>query len=154
MIEMETDYDADPFAFNRAALLAALQSVGVTHVEVTFEGSDDSGCVEDVRYTWLGHDGGESTDNTLDELQVPWNVSEGVKRNPDTNQWEREYRRKDTPLRQVVEEFAYELLSQAHGGWENDDGAYGTLSIDVVAQTIKLVFNERYTEVNTSEEEY
>lgn len=143
-----------PFQKNRHTLLAALQSVGATHVEVTFEGSGDSGCVEDVHYTWLGNSGDENTDNALDELQVPWNCSEGLKLNPQTNQWEKQYKLKITPLRTVIEEFSYELLDQDHGGWENDEGAYGMLEIDVITSTIRLVFNERYLEVKTFEQEY
>ena len=40
---------------------------------------------------------------------------------------------------------AYDFLSETHGGWENNDGAYGEFSFDVAARTITLDYNERYT---------
>ena len=39
-------------------------------------------------------------------------------------------------------------LAQTHGGWENNEGAYGEFTFDVAQRTITLDYNER---VETSE---
>ena len=45
----------------------------------------------------------------------------------------------------VVEQLAYDFLSDTHGGWENNDGAYGEFCFDAGARCIHLEFNERFT---------
>lgn len=47
------------------------------------------------------------------------------------------------PLSEAIEQMAYELLGQTHGGWENNAGAYGEFIFDVAADTITLEFNMR-----------
>ena len=39
------------------------------------------------------------------------------------------------------------ILEQTHGGWENNDGAYGEFTFDVAERTIKLDFNERISDI-------
>lgn len=51
----------------------------------------------------------------------------------------------------ALEQLAYDLLDQVHGGWENDDGAYGEFSFDVAARTITLDFNERFVSADHSQ---
>ena len=48
-------------------------------------------------------------------------------------------------LTDVVEQLAYDLLADTHGGWENYDGAYGEFCFDASARCIHLEFNERFT---------
>ena len=45
----------------------------------------------------------------------------------------------------AVECLAYDVLERTHGGWENNDGAYGDITFDVAERTITLDYNERYT---------
>jgi hypothetical protein len=37
-------------------------------------------------------------------------------------------------------------MEQEHGGWENNDGAYGEFQINVADRTIELEFYSRYTD--------
>ena len=46
-------------------------------------------------------------------------------------------------LEDVVEQLAFDFLSDTHGGWENNDGAYGEFCFDAAARCIHLEFNER-----------
>jgi hypothetical protein len=46
-----------------------------------------------------------------------------------------------------------DALCTTHGGWEINDGAYGTFTLDVGTGKAKLDHNERYTETNNSEDE-
>ena len=115
---------------NKTALFDALAAAGITLVTVTFDGSGDSVQIEDIT--------AQSDDRTVDLPQgeitiatVAWGtdkvtaISMGVEA--------------------AIEQLAYDFLSETHGGWENNDGAYGEFSFDVAARTITLDYNERYT---------
>lgn len=45
----------------------------------------------------------------------------------------------------MIERLVYDLLTDTHCGWENNDGAYGDFTFDVAERTITLDHNERYT---------
>lgn len=115
---------------NKAALLHALGGAAIAKVIVRFDGSGDSGQVEEV--TAFGEDGAERPlPETHVELQkisfgedAPTNLSE--------------------PLGEAIETLAYSLLQSSHGGWENNEGAYGEFTFDVAANLITLDHNERY----------
>ena len=47
-------------------------------------------------------------------------------------------------LEDVVEQLAYDFLSDTHGVRENNDGAYGEFCFDASARCIHLEFNERF----------
>jgi hypothetical protein len=44
----------------------------------------------------------------------------------------------------AVERVIYDCLEQAHCGWEDNEGAYGEFTFDVVNRKITLDYNERY----------
>jgi len=54
-------------------------------------------------------------------------------------------RRQRSSLPQRIEILCYDYLSQTHGGWEINDGAYGTFEFDVPSRGISILdFNERF----------
>jgi hypothetical protein len=53
---------------------------------------------------------------------------------------------KETSLANAVEDLCYGCLEQTHAGWENNDGAYGEFTFDIVERKITLDFNGRYTD--------
>lgn len=57
-------------------------------------------------------------------------------------------------LRDAIETMAYDLLERTHSGWENNDGAYGEFTFDVVNRTVTLDYNERYTASENSTHEF
>jgi hypothetical protein len=59
---------------------------------------------------------------------------------------------KDT-LHGALEAYAWELLWMHHDGFENNEGAYGTITINVVKETIEIEHNARIAEVFTSSKE-
>jgi hypothetical protein len=67
-----------------------------------------------------------------------------------SSQWGANTRRSDQPLRDAIETLCYDYLEQEHGGWENNDGAYGEFQFDVAERTIELEFSSRYTDVHIS----
>lgn len=51
-------------------------------------------------------------------------------------------------MKEAIERLAYDFLEETHGGWENNEGAYGDFLFDVTERTITLNYNER---IETSE---
>jgi hypothetical protein len=47
-----------------------------------------------------------------------------------------------------VEALVYAFLAETHGGWENNEGAYGDFTFTVADRSIILDYNER---IETSE---
>ena len=115
---------------NKTALFDALAAAGITLVTVTFDGSGDSGQIEDIT--------AQSDDRTVDlpqgEITIA-TVAWGTDKVTATSMG----------VEAAIEQLAYDFLSETHGGWENNDGAYGEFSFDVAARTITLDYNERYT---------
>lgn len=54
----------------------------------------------------------------------------------------------DAPLADAVEEYVYSLLP---GGWENNEGAFGTVHIDVAEQKAHVEHSARFEDYETSE---
>lgn len=52
-----------------------------------------------------------------------------------------------------VQDLLYDLLEVRHGGWENNDGAFGTFCWNLSDQTLDHEHNERYTEYEVSSHE-
>jgi hypothetical protein len=118
---------------NKTALFDALAAAGITSVLVHFDGSGDSGQIEDVDAT-AGDQPAEIPNGDIEIAQVHWG-------NP-------EIERTTFSVREAIESLAYDFLEQTHGAWEDNEGAYGEFTFDVAQRTITLDYNER---VETSE---
>ena len=115
---------------NKDALFGVLAAAGITSVAVTFDGYGDSGQIEDI----TAHDGDKLADLPPGEITIAsaaWGGPGVVA--------------KTMTVEQAIEQLAYDFLSSTHGGWENNDGAYGEFTFDVAKRTISLDYNERYT---------
>lgn len=123
-------------AHNKAALLGALAAAGISRVEVDFDGYGDSGQIERIAVV-------DPSELTLDapsgEVEIRHVLHDGS--GVDTEMMN---------LPGAIERVCYDLLSFHHGGWENNDGAYGDFAFDVAAGTVTYTHNSRYTEVDTS----
>jgi hypothetical protein len=118
---------------NKATLFVALKAAGITEVHVEFDGEGDSGQVESPTYR-----AGETVAPTP-HGNVGFERANGVEQ---------------MTINEAVEHLAYECLDADHGGWENNDGAYGEIIFDVEAGKITLEMNTRYTETSYDEHEY
>lgn len=117
-------------ATNKSALFAVLTDAGITTVTVQFDGYGDSGQVEEIA-AHSGDKAAELPDATVEIASAVWGSDE--------------VRRQSCSITEAVETMAYDFLGQTHGGWENNDGAYGEFTFDVAGGTISLDYNERYT---------
>ena len=52
--------------------------------------------------------------------------------------------RTECSVNDAVETLVYAFLEETHGGWENNEGAYGEFTFNVAERTITLDYNERY----------
>jgi hypothetical protein len=118
-------------AGNKQALLAALAAAGVANLTVSFDGYGDSGQIESVDARRAeGSEVPLSNSVTVQFRAADWDAEEAKER--------------ILPLDEAVEWFVYEMLGGLHGGWEINDGAFGTVTVDVVAATITLDMNTRF----------
>jgi len=116
---------------NKDRLFDGLMAAGITHVTVTFDGAGDSGQIESIG-AWAGETAVDSPrDPKSPYAALTWDDPEVEMRS--------------LSLEDVVEQLAYDFLSDTHGGWENNDGAYGEFCFDAAARCIHLEFNERFT---------
>jgi hypothetical protein len=121
---------------NKAALFDALAAAGITTVVVNFDGCGDSGQVERIEARAGDHDCALPAVE-LEIASMRWGSAT--------------IDRQTLPIREAIETLVYDVLSQTHGGWDNNDGACGEFSFDVAERTITLDYNERYTESHNSQ---
>ena len=116
---------------NKEVVFGALSTAGITHVAVGFDGEGDQGQIEEAA-AYAGDTSVEFPTTTLTLYRVQFGSEE-----PTTH---------EMSLREAVEELCYGYLEQEHGGWENNDGAFGEFTFDVAERTISLDFNGRFTD--------
>jgi len=121
---------ADARPINSAAVFANLAEAGITHVAVNFDGYGDSGQIESVE--------AKAGDTVVEipSIEVEWAAAVWGESEPE---------RSRIPLRDAIENVAYDCLEQTRPGWEINDGAYGDFTFNVAERTITLDYNERYT---------
>jgi hypothetical protein len=115
-------------AANKKVLFDALEAAGITSVFVSFDGSGDSGQIEDIGAA----SDGQPRDLPADTIVIGrayWGRSE-----PD---------KMECSVYTAVETLTYDFLEETHGGWENNEGAYGDFTFTVADRSIILDYNER-----------
>lgn len=120
--------DAVLLAADKQVLFDELRHVGITHVLVSFDGAGDSGRIEACNRA------DQSVTLPVTEITfvgIDWYAKAPLDRR--------------AGLERAVEQIVYGLLSGAHDGWKNEDGAHGEFSIDARAGSIHLELNERFT---------
>lgn len=117
-------------AANKAALFPLLASAGFTTILVRFDGYGDDGQIEEVD-AFRGDELVDLPDISIDLLRTDYGADRVFS--------------ETMPIDKAVETLCYAMLASKHGGWENNDGAFGTFGFDVTAGTIALDFNCRFT---------
>ncbi len=116
-------------AANKEALFPALAAAGITSVLVHFDGSGDSGQIEEIDVV-AGDKPVDFPSGSIAISRAYWGATE-----PEHI---------ECNARDAVETLAYALLEETHGGWENNEGAYGEFTFNIAERTITLDYNERY----------
>ncbi len=117
--------------------LVKLADLGVTGIKVTYEGSGDSGAIENVVYT--AEKLRESEEDAFEDLN-------------DIDVWGKdvwELRDIDSGLASDITNFVEEQLLNDIEDWWNNEGGYGTVCILVPSGKYKIVNDIRIVEVET-----
>ena len=120
---------------NKTALFDVLAAAGITTVVVNFDGYGDSGQIEMIEAR-TGDDSCALPAVEIEIASAAWGSAA--------------INRQTMRVEAVIETLVYDVLSQNHGGWEDNDGAYGEFTFDVAERTITLDYNERHMESDHS----
>lgn len=131
---------SDDIQDNKDIVFDILEKEGVDSFEVLFDGSGDSGQIDEISLD----------DKLLKKKMSGCKVKNGTRWNPDTNSWSPVWE-DNVNLQSLIEGVCYEVLEENFGGWEINDGSFGTFLFDVKKRKVSLTMNERVTEVNTNE---
>ena len=143
---------ADRVKYHANLLFDTLAQTKVSSIEVSFEGCGDSGQIESVDYT-------DSKGKGIDEAYLDKIIVKGSAKTS-YHQWDEKTKKlvlteaKEGNIREIIEEVCYDKLGASHGGWELNEGSYGTFHFDVPTRKVTLEYNERIEEVRTSEESF
>ena len=120
-------------AANKRIVFDALEAAGITRVLVQFDGSGDSGQIEEIDAV----SGDQPRDLPAGKVVIgcaTWGTGD--------------VRHEECSVRDAVETLAYAFLEETHSGWEINEGAYGEFTFEVADRSITLDYNER---IETSE---
>jgi hypothetical protein len=122
---------AEANKLNKPIVFDALAAANLTLVTVNFDGEGDSGQINAITAYTKG-------DAPADVPETELVLHRATQIESD--------RTVAVTLLNAIETLCYDYLSQCHGGWENDDGSYGTFEFDVVKRTIRLDCNVRFVD--------
>lgn len=134
--KLRRQLEDEAFEANKTALFDALANVGIVRVSVGFDGEGDQGQIEHVQ-----------AEDTHGDVALP-EVSVAVAIAPFDGT---ELTRIEEGLTGAIETVCYAVLSSRFGGWEINDGSYGTFVFEVASRTVELTHHNRFVDVETSE---
>ncbi len=124
---------AQNYRRNFANALAVLRAYRVEEVEITFEGSGDSGCIDNIAF---------NPEPAMAELRADWTAFDSHTTHVITTNNGALFQDQDTvctdSLDTALQDIAMEYIEETNVNWYDHDGGYGTLRIDVDAGTIDL----------------
>jgi hypothetical protein len=120
----------------KAELLRALASINVSSVVIEYDGCGDNGQIESAAAF-------NADDETVSLETPPFELS--VEARETTGRY--------PSLCEAVDDYAWDLLAAYHDGFEDGDGAFGTITIEISQGPVTIDHNERFTDsVNTTTE--
>jgi hypothetical protein len=127
-------------------ILKHLKKIKAGSVTIIYEGSGDSGSVEEVRVF-------DKEGKQLELSEDPAILVELRHTRFSNGNWENVTEEKEVDLEDALEELAYDALAGHHPGWEINEGSYGELNINVKDGTATLQHNTIIQETEYSETE-
>lgn len=113
-----------PIEQAKAVLIAHLKTLGITSVSIGYDGEGDQGQISDI----------EALEPTEVKIKLMTNGTPlGAHRE----------------LTDALENFAWKVLDDHHAGFENNDGGFGTITIDVAANNVSLEKNDKFVDFHT-----
>jgi len=117
--------------------LVRLADLGVTGIKVQYEGSGDSGCIENVVYTTEKMDRDEEA--AFDEINYIEVWGQDVQHLQEL----------DSGLHSDIENFVEDKLLQDIEDWWNNDGGYGSVCILIPSGKYKIYNDIRITQIES-----
>lgn len=127
---------------NKSEIFNSCKLLGITEIHVFFDGCGDSGQIESITY--------KAGSNEFKLQEVPKVISYQAKFDGETIVAEKF----ECTLPGSIENFVYKMLENNHSGWENNDGAYGDFFFNVEEENVIAEYNERFTDVTTTEHKF
>jgi len=119
----------------KRVLLKALSAHQIASVAITYDGEGDSGQIQDI--------------SAVNSKNEPVSLNRPVKLAMYEGRPPTHY----CCLREAIDDFAWIMLVEYHGGFENDDGGFGRIIVNVGKRSITLDHKDRVTDVvNTTTE--
>ena len=119
------------------AFLPHLLDHGIVRVEIHYDGGGDQGSVGDVNpYTLEG------------EIALPRILCDHH-----SLAYSGEVSTRTIDLEDALSAFVDNAICARHAGWEDGEGAYGTIAIDVASGAVTLTHNSRFIDYDTTEAE-
>jgi hypothetical protein len=114
-----------PIEQAKAVLIAHLKTLGYTEVRIGYDGIGDEGGITDIE--------ADKADGSTTQLPLSCMPVKPLEK-----------------LSSVLENFAWKVLDEHHDGFEIDDGAFGTVTLNVTTRKLTLERNDRFTSFETT----
>jgi hypothetical protein len=139
---------------NKPLLFSALSAHNISRVEVSFDGSGDSGNMEEPEFfRGVGANQVQVAPSDIEHTRVEGAlISHECTWDPKKKDWV--HTTKTPTISELVESICYDLLEANHGGWEINSGSFGKFILDVGESQIALEYNERVESVEEYNETY
>lgn len=121
----------------KAAFLPLLREQGITRVEIHYDGGGDEGSVSDV-FAFAGDTATDLPAIQCDHVALDYSGRINTQA---------------MSLEDALNAFADNAVCTHYCGWENGEGAHGTIEIDVASGAVTLTHNTRFIDYETSETE-
>lgn len=120
---------------NKGVILAALAAMGAASANVEYSGCGDEGAIESCVIVDTNNKEVASTDTTVEIIDVgPYG----------------ETKTRTVAIEDALRDVADEAVEANFGGWENNDGAYGSVVFDTATGALSIDHNERYVSVDNT----
>lgn len=127
---------------NRETLLAVLAKLNITDVTIRYDGCGDSGDVAEVTVI---------PETIMPQLAIEHINHQYVVTDYSENQYQYRVEERLLSVNDALHDFALEWVDVYHSGWENNDGGFGIVTIQVAENRFELEHSEYYMETSSYE---
>lgn len=114
----------------KALLCAALKAKAIATVSIEYDGEGDSGQINEI--------------TAVDANQQPVSLDQPVTLALHKPQEPTTY----NTLYEALDDFAWTAIQAYHGGFHNNDGGFGTVTIDTNKGSLTIDHNDRFTQLD------
>ena len=132
---------------NKETVFADLKALGVNHVMVDYDGSGDSGQVNDV----VAY---KSTADTADQTNANGTMHQNAVIRAMTRLLTEDEVVLNQELNTRIKDLCWDYLESTFPGWEINDGASGNFTLDVESGRIQLTHSAYFIGSETTEHEF